>query len=229
MNNQYLEETITKNGSTSILTYTYTDKTIEIVQNTLKNILKKYGKEYLYDSLYQVIHESVVNCLKANAKRVFFRENGLDIYNREDYEFGIKKFKKEITTGKLKVYCTKGIEDGLYVKIVFSYKKNGLKIEIINNSEILDIEEHRIRSKFAEGMKCVDLPSFFSSNSDNSEGEGLGIVLSLFVLKENGIDPSDFRIGSKDGITRTRVEIPFNDTYISERKLFQKNNEHRLQ
>lgn len=222
MNKKQLEESTITNSTTSVLTFTYDDETIEYIQNILHHILDKYGKNYLYDSVYQVIHESVINCLKANAKRIFFKENCMDIHNQDDYERGIKLFKKEITTGKLRSYCAKGERDGLYVKIIFSYKVNGLKIEIINNLEILKIEEERIRNKFAQGMKSLDLPTFFSSHSDNTEGEGLGIVLSLFVLKENGIDPADFRIGSKNGVTKTRVEIPFNDTYISERKKFSK-------
>jgi hypothetical protein len=40
------------------------------------------------------------------------------------------------------------------------------------------------------------------------------------MLKGEGVDPSNFRIGSKNGITKTRIEIPFDENYVSERSLY---------
>lgn len=42
------------------------------------------------------------------------------------------------------------------------------------------------------------------------------------MLKSEGVDTADFRIGSKNGITKTRIEIPFTDDYISERTMYTK-------
>ena len=95
-----------------------------------------------------------------------------------------------------------------------------MKIEILNSAEILKEEELRIRSKLSKGQRYENLFDFYNDNSDPTEGEGLGLVLSLLMLKSEGVDTSDFRIGSKNGLTKTRIEIPFTNDYISERALY---------
>ena len=147
-----------------------------------------------------------MNCVKANAKRVFFEENNLNIKNIEDYKQGIRIFKEEIGNKKLRELCEKGREKKIYIKIVYTHQKNGLKIEILNNAEILKEEERRIRAKLSKGQRYENLFDFYNDNSDTTEGEG--------------VDPSNFRIGSKNGITKTRIEIPFAEDYISERSLY---------
>lgn len=54
-------------------------------------------------------------------------------------------------------------------------------------------------------------------NSDSTEGEGLGLVLSLILLKAENLDPSLFRIGTKNGLTFARIEIPFSNKFVSKR------------
>ena len=103
---------------------------------------------------------------------------------------------------------------------MYTHQKNGLKIEILNNAELLKEEEYRIRAKLSKGQRYENLFDFYNDNSDTTEGEGLGLVLSLLMLKGEGVDPSNFRIGSKNGITKTRIEIPFDEDYISERSLY---------
>jgi hypothetical protein len=161
-----------------------------------------------------------MNSLKANAKRIFFEENKLNINNLEEYDHGIKIFKQEIGNKKIRELCEKGRRNKIHIKIMFTHKMNGLKIEILNNAEILKQEEKRIRTKLSKGQKYTNMFDFYNENSDTTEGEGLGLVLSLLMLKSEGIDPSNFRIGSKNGITKTRIEIPFEESYQSERELY---------
>ncbi|MCE9501756.1 MAG: histidine kinase, partial [Leptospira sp.] len=85
--------------------------------------------------------------------------------------------------------------------------------------EILPIEEERIRSKLREGLKHEDILSYYSANADSTEGEGIGLVLSLLLLKAENLDPSLFRIGTKDGVTFSRIEIPFTDGFVSKRNI----------
>jgi hypothetical protein len=48
-----------------------------------------------------------MNCVKANAKRVFFEENNLNIKNIEDYNRGIRIFKEEIGNKNLENFARK--------------------------------------------------------------------------------------------------------------------------
>lgn len=171
----------------------------------------------MHDSIYSVLFEAIMNCIKANAKRIFFEEKNLNIQNLEDYKIGIRNFKEEIGNKRLRELCEKGREKKVFIKVVYTHNNTGLKLEILNNAEILKEEESRIRAKLSKGQKYENLFDFYNDNSDPTEGEGLGLVLSLLMLKGEGVDPANFRIGSKDGITKTRIEIPFSDSYQTER------------
>ena len=100
---------------------------------------------------------------------------------------------------------------------------DGVKIELLNHSQLYKEEEKRIRTKLALGQKYMSIVEFHKDYSDKTEGEGLGLVVSILMLKEAGIPTGDFRIGCKNGITRTRIEVPFTSKYISEREQYMLN------
>ncbi len=219
-----LEQAIEKGRRIVIVVYSFQPKTEQLVKFILELILKQYDKEYLHDSVYSVLFEAIMNCVKANAKRVFFEENKLNIKDINDYSHGIRIFKEEIGNRRLRELCEKGREKKIYIKIIYTHKANGLKIELFNTAEILKQEENRIRAKLSKGKQYENLFDFYNDNSDPTEGEGLGLVLSLLMLKGEGVDPSDFRIGSKNGMTKTRIEIPFDEHYQTERSLYEPGN-----
>ncbi len=215
-----LLKAIGKGRRIAIVTYSLQPKIEKLIKSILYLILKQYDKEYLHDSIYSVLFESIMNCVKANAKRVFFEERKLNIRSIEDYNTGIRIFKEEIGSQRLRELCEKGRQKEIHIKILYTHTQSGLKIEIFNSAEILKQEEHRIRTKLSKGQKYQNLFDFYNDNSDPTEGEGLGLVLSLLMLKAEGVDTSNFRIGSKNGITKTRIEIPFTDEYMSEREQY---------
>ncbi len=218
--NTSIETAIAKGRRIVIIVYSFQPKTEKLIRSILESILKQYDKAYLYDSVYSVLFEAIMNCVKANAKRVFFEEKKLNIKDAEDYSYGIRVFKEEIGNRNLRELCEKGREKNIYIKIVYTHKQNGLKIELFNTAEILKQEERRIRAKLSIGQRYENLFDFYNDNSDSTEGEGLGLVLSLLMLKGEGVDPSDFRIGSKNGVTKTRIEIPFDEHYKTERSTY---------
>lgn len=62
-----------------------------------------------------------------------------------------------------------------------------------------------------------DLVSFYMANADQTEGEGMGLVMNLLLLKGENINPGLFRVGMRDGKTMARIEIPFTDNFKSVR------------
>ena len=103
-----IELAIEKGRRIVIVVYSFQPKTEKLIRSILETILKQYDKEYLHDSIYSVLFEAVMNCVKANAKRVFFEEKNLNIKNIEDYNRGIRIFKEEIGNKKLRELCEKG-------------------------------------------------------------------------------------------------------------------------
>lgn len=199
------------------VTYSLTDNIERQLDFLIAVVLKKYARESLQATLYSCLKEIVINATKANAKRVFFDECGLRLNDPVDYEIGMKKVKALLSENWIKEYGHKARERDMHVSIAMRHSEDGLRIEVTNESDILPADEERIRQKLAEGMTYEDLVSFYMKNADNTEGEGLGLVMNLILLKGENINPALFRIGMVDGKAMARLEIPFTDNFVSVR------------
>ncbi|MBP9888291.1 MAG: histidine kinase [Leptospiraceae bacterium] len=212
-----IEKQVKNKKGLVVIVYSFSPEIEEIIKFGLKSILDQYEKSGLVNTVYNVLFESILNGLKANSKKLFFIENSINIDNPDDYAKGIIQFKKDINKSNLRQSGAKNKERNIYVRVKFTYDSSGLEIEVLNNTQLLPAEEARIREKLALGDKYDDLMSYYMDNSDSTEGEGLGLVLSLILLKAENLDPSLFRIGTKNGLTFARIEIPFNNQFISKR------------
>ncbi|MCB1137274.1 MAG: histidine kinase [Leptospiraceae bacterium] len=199
------------------LTYSLTDTMERQLDFVIAAILKKHHHAPLQSTLYSCLKELVVNATKANAKRVFFEELGLDINNAEQYRQGMQKLKGSMSEKWIREYGEKARLKGLETSITFDHTDEGLRILVLNDTDLIGADETRIREKLAEGMSYDDLLSFYMANGDQTEGEGMGLVMNLLLLKGEETDPALFRIGTVDGKTMGRIEIPFNANFQSVR------------
>lgn len=206
--------------------FNLSDSIQQFIYNAILEILTFYNKENLFLAVYTAIFEATMNAVKANSKKAFFRFHQLDAYNEIQYNRGTLEFKKIMNENGMNRYSEIAKEMGMYIRILIEHSVNGAKIEVINNCTLLKQEEMRIRRKFRLGQKYNSIVDFYADNADNTEGEGLGLVVSLLMLKQDGIPISDFRIGSRNGVTKARLEIPFTPNYISERKQYEIENHH---
>lgn len=208
---------VSNNQNIEFIIYPFSSIIEDLIKYTLKCILLKFDKVMIANTVYNIMFESILNGLKANAKKLFFIEKSLNILNTEEYKTGIIAFKKHINKTNLRKYGELNKVKGVFVKVHFNFNDGGMQVEIVNNTMLLPSEEIRIREKLAMGEKYDSLMNYYIDNADASEGEGLGLVLSLILLKAEKLDPSLYRIGTKDGITFARIEIPFNNNFISKR------------
>ncbi|HZK19550.1 MAG TPA: hypothetical protein VFC68_02365, partial [Treponemataceae bacterium] len=79
----------------SITTYTLPREMELYMKTVLTAFLKELDQEYMAEYLIYCINELVTNAKKANTKRVYFKEKGLDLNNPDDYEKGMETFKKD--------------------------------------------------------------------------------------------------------------------------------------
>ena len=91
-----IEKQIEAKKGLVVIIYSFSSEIEEIIKFGLKSILDKYEKSALSNTVYNVLFESILNGVKANAKKLFFLENSLNIDNPEDYARGIILFKKDI-------------------------------------------------------------------------------------------------------------------------------------
>ncbi|MCB1180261.1 MAG: histidine kinase, partial [Leptospiraceae bacterium] len=181
----------------------------------ISKILEKHDQSKYVDMTYTILKELSINAIKANQKRIFFEENKLDITNEATYQDGIVKFKSSFSDSMADEYGVKCKERGIYCQLNFNFTKDGMYIEVINNTPVIKTEELRMREKMKKAMGYNDIAEFYMDNMDNTEGAGLGIALIMILMKNENLDPALFRIITRPDKTVARIEIPFTSDYVT--------------
>ncbi|MCB1326482.1 MAG: histidine kinase [Spirochaetales bacterium] len=179
-------------------------------------LLKKYDQEHLQSTFYTCLKEIVINATKANAKEAYFKAEGLKIDQEEDYERGMARLRGAMNEAWIEKYGAAAKEMGLDVSITFEHNSDGVRV-LVWSSPMKAREESRIRQKLAEGMRYDDIVAFYLANADQTEGEGIGLVMILLLLKAEHISPHLFRIGTVEQKTLARLEIPLSENFVSVR------------
>jgi len=197
----------------TITTYTLPHEIEVYIEDVLEVFLKEVGQAKLKDYLVYCVRELAVNAKKANTKRVYFTERGLDLNVPEDYKIGMENFKQD-TLDNIAHYLQKQKENGLYIKIIFQAKGSTILIEIRNNVAVTKTELIRIHDKLARSRQYNSLEEALTQVLDDSEGAGLGLVILVLMLKKVGLDEDCFDIFSNESETISRISIPLAQTRI---------------
>ena len=197
----------------TITTFTLPREMEAYIESVLTIFLKFSGQEKLKDHLFYCIRELAGNAKKANTKRVYFLERGLDIYDPHDYEEGIKHFKKT-TLNNIDHYLKKQKEMGLYIKLFLQTRKNIINIEIRNNTVLTPAELFRIHDRLIYAQQFNSLEEAFSQVLDDSEGAGLGLVILALMLKKMQLSKDCFDIRISDKETIAHIKIPLDRVYV---------------
>lgn len=126
------------------------------VENTLFQILDRFLLQLdliiVRDSVLAAMKETVTNAIKANAKRVFFKNNASDITNDKEYESIINEFKSTYIENRDE------IEESLQknnfgVFVSFIHNRSLMRIRIMNNVQLTPIEAQRIKERISKAKK----------------------------------------------------------------------------
>jgi putative nucleotidyltransferase with HDIG domain len=197
----------------TITTYTL-PKEIEVyIEQVIDAFLRQTGQTKLKDYVAYCVQELVINAKKANTKRVFFLERGLDINNEDEYKQGMESIKKE-TIGNIDHYLQLQKEKGLYIKVILQIKRNIIYIEIRNNVKVTKTELLRIHDKIARSRQYENLEDALNQINDDSEGAGLGLVILVLMLKKIGLDDEYFIFHTTDKYTSAAISIPLDQTTL---------------
>ncbi|MCB1172461.1 MAG: hypothetical protein KDK39_02795 [Leptospiraceae bacterium] len=180
-------------------------------------ILKKFQKSHLQSTVYTCVKELVINATRANARQAWFHEKQIDVSNPDISSQHTEQIKAEISEDWIQKYGSLARDAGYMVSIDFEYDTDGMRIWIWNEVNLNSLDEKRIRERFKEGMAYEDIVSFYMEKGDQSQGEGMGLVMNLLLLKGEGIEPALLRIGRREGRTMARLEVPFVEQFISVR------------
>ncbi|MBQ7611769.1 MAG: HDOD domain-containing protein [Spirochaetaceae bacterium] len=196
----------------TITTYTFSHAVQSHIEKIVNYFLEHIEQAHLKDYAMYCLNELAVNAKKANTKRVYFKELGLDIQNTIQYRIGMDKFKKE-TLERIDFFLNMQEKEGLYIKIVLSIRSNNFEIEIRNNC-IMTREEHlRINEKITMAATVNDFSEVMSDVVDETEGAGLGIIIMLLMLKQIGASHKCFSVEVSKTETISKISLPFSADY----------------
>ena len=197
------------NGEPIKLTFHYNTKEINRFLNSLFiKILSHSDMLYLVGAIENVTREMIVNAVKANTKRIFFKKNNLDIIDPEHYEQGMSSFKKYMIE-TIQELPDELKENGYKVEFVLKKEADGFKTIVRNNAGLLPFEQERITERLNKSKEYNDFSELYLDVADDQEGEGLGIPLTMLFLKNSGIGNKSFNIVSDGKITQSSFIIPF--------------------
>ncbi|MDR2480025.1 MAG: hypothetical protein LBD48_12030, partial [Treponema sp.] len=197
----------------TITTFTLPHEIEIYIEQVITVFLKQVDQEKLKDYIVYCVQELAVNAKKANTKRVYFMERGLDLANPNDYKEGMQNF-KENTLSNIAHYLQLQKEKGLYIKLIMQIKNNTIHIEIRNNVAVTKTELIRIHDKLARSRQYSNLEEALSQVLDDSEGAGLGLVILVLMLKKMGLTEDCFDILGTEKETIARILIPLDQARV---------------
>ncbi len=184
------------------------------------NLFENYKKIELYDTVSFSLRELIQNAWKLNLKYLLFRKNNLSTSDFRDYIKGIKLFKSVVNNKSFEDISKEIYNFNYWIKFCAFLSEHGIKFEVINNTPILPIDEKNLRMKLKLASACANLIELYNEGNFETDDDKIGLAFIIFLLKKADIDPSLFRIGNIGTISKARIEIPFSDLYVPERKNF---------
>lgn len=180
---------------------------INFMSGFLFRLLARLDLGFVSELILVVIKELATNASKAALKRIYFREQGRDLNNPDEYARTIKSFSHDVLA-HWDDYRQKYIRTEYYIDISLQRQGENLILEIESNTSLLPQERERIQARFEKFNKYTSLNRSFDEIRDPSEGAGLGIVMSLMFLKNIGVPTENLVIESESGRTVNRIIIP---------------------
>jgi len=190
-----------------IKTHTLPEATLTTLDEVLQVFLEESGQPDLLDPLGYCLHELTENAKKANAKRLYFLERGLNIEDVDQYRQGMATFQED-TVASAERYAELQVKKDLHLKVTFLIRNDVLYLSVRNNSEITPFELERIHLQVTRAWQFETIQEIFADSLDASEGHGLGLAALSLMLKKMGLRESAFEVGSENRQTSVTLRIP---------------------
>lgn len=196
-------------------THAYTHEEKQSLEKILEIFLAEIGQKKIFIPLSYCLKELLENAKKANLKRIYFKEKGLRIDNEQDYKTGMKSFRDDLLA-YINEYHNKLKANDFHSKVVLQNDSKAILISVINNSLITRNEKNRITEKINHSQKYNSLEDLFTGSLDKTEGAGLGLIITMLLLKKIGISDNCFSIYNENERTIARIVIPFKEIMMEE-------------
>lgn len=186
-----------------------------------------YDRGTLHPVVLAVAQELCLWASLANMRQVYFSEYGLDLNDPEQLRNREPGFQASINRGREAYYRAEVKSRELYLRVRLSHNSAGMRIEILNNAIHSEPLEKRLREYLAQAMQYDSIMRYYEDHPEDQDGRGVGLALSVLMLKEEDLRPELMRLGKSGDETVSRLEIPFDTTYASIRDRIERGEELR--
>ncbi|MBR4790583.1 MAG: hypothetical protein IK024_06795 [Treponema sp.] len=202
---QSIRDAVKERRPVNFYCYTLTLEQKQRFQNILNVFLDECGESYLFNCLSYCLFELLDNASKANAKRIYFKEQNLNIDDKTDYENGMKAFKSNLSdnTQHYKAELEAGM---LQVHLQLS-ANDVISLSVSNNTKITAAEKNRIEEKISKTQNYENVADAFA-DIDQTEGSGLGIITIVIMLRKLGLSMDCLKFSTTDEETIAEIVIP---------------------
>lgn len=202
-----VRDAITNGTTVALKAASYASRHREHVDRVLSLYLYELGLVHLHNNLAYCVHELAGNARNAILKRLWFREQGLDITDRRIYSKYMNRFRGETSANP--PHYLRLLEESEYrIRFLFAHDAERIRVIVEHNAPLLPIERERIAAKLEAARRYTSMADAYGDLSDFSEGAGLGIAMVVVILKTLGLTEDDLRIGDDaSGTTQSVITL----------------------
>lgn len=204
---EYIRDAVTNRKKVVFTSSSLTDVQRDKFLKILQLFLEECDQQDLYNYLSYCLLELLDNANRANAKRVYFQENKLDINNEADYKKGMPKF-KEMLSDRSNDFMKKLNTSELTVRLLLTVEDD-ITIQVTNNTKITDVELKRINEKINKAKTYNTLQDAMG-DIDQTEGCGFGIISIILMLKKINPNAQCLNFTITETETIATIEVPIN-------------------
>ena len=185
-------------GESVSLRFAFPDKIVlSSINGFMSRILAANDILFLQEAMITILRESILNAVKANAKRVFFEKNNADMNKVLEYNSLMRQFKDKVV-GDMATIEADLKSSSYYAEFRIQKTAEGNKTRIVNNSPLHAKEEEHIKQRMESAKHIKDFSEAYDKLYDETEGAGLGIILTMLLLKNSGIPQSNYSISADE-------------------------------
>lgn len=203
---EFIDKAIKSHEPITVTSYKLTPEMEHYLHNVLSLFLHQLDQDYMTEYLVYCLNELLDNSRRANAKRIYFKENKLDIFSPHDYAQGIKTFKSAYNS-QLQYYRAIQEEYGFFVSMTLKQDTDFFYFEVKNNAPLTVFEYKRMHDKIARSFILKNIENAVAS-PDETESTGLGLTIIIMMLEKIGVNVSNFTILTDDNSTTLQIRIP---------------------
>jgi putative nucleotidyltransferase with HDIG domain len=183
------------------------DEHLLMINSIMAKILSRIDRMYLLDILVITVRELLLNAFKANGKRVFLESKGISGFESPDYAPAMEEFCERIIK-KIEIIGNELNNSSYRIDFSMVIGDKGFYIRVGNNINIYKDELERINKRLDFARNSSEFGDAYKNFYDPSEGAGLGIMLSLMLMKSAGISIDNFKIIQRENYFETEIFFP---------------------